>query len=87
VSPHEVFIIVLTGIVTTAWTASRVLRPLGEAMARRISAGKDASGDDHEGRLADLSTRMAELEERLDFTERVLLQERQAGELGQGGPR
>ena len=84
---NHVFIIVLTGIITCAWTASRVLRPLGEALARRIAAGKGSSGDESDGRLADLSSRVAELEERLDFTERVLLQERQAGELGQGGPR
>ena len=84
---YQVFIIVLTGIVTTAWTASRVLRPLVEALSRRIAAGKAAPSDEHEARLAELSTRVAELEERLDFTERVLLQERQAGELGQGGAR
>jgi hypothetical protein len=29
---------------------------------------------------------VAELEERLDFTERVLLQDRQAGQLRQGEP-
>jgi hypothetical protein len=87
VNDNHVFIIVLTGIVTAAWTASRILRPLGEALARRLAAGKTHPGDEQDGRFADLSSRMAELEERLDFTERVLLQERQAGELGQGGPR
>ena len=35
---------------------------------------------------ADLNARMAELEERVDFTERVLLQERQAGQLREGEP-
>ena len=84
---HEVFIIVMTGIATFGWIASRALRPLGEALARRISAGKGGPNADDEVRLADLATRLNELEERLDFTERVLLQERQAGELGQGGSR
>ena len=38
-----------------------------------------------DGEIAELRARVSELEERLDFTERVLLQERQAGELRQGG--
>jgi hypothetical protein len=37
--------------------------------------------------IADLQARVSELEERLDFTERVLLQERQAAELRQGDVR
>lgn len=84
-SEHQVFIIVMTGVLTTAWTASRVLRPLGEALSRRLAAGR-APDADHDSRLTDLAARLAELEERLDFTERVLLQERQ-GELEQGGAR
>jgi hypothetical protein len=87
VNDHIVMIIVLTGIVTIAWTAVRVLRPLSEAFARRIGAGKGGDERDREDRLAEITTRVSELEERLDFTERVLLQERQAGEVGQGGPR
>jgi hypothetical protein len=87
VNQHEVFLIVLTGIVTTAWTASRVLKPLAEALGRRLVAAKGGPSIEDDGRLAELSTRVAELEERLDFTERVLLQDRQAGELGQGGGR
>lgn len=86
---HEVFVIVLTAIVTTAWALSRVLKPLGDALSRRIAAGRvTAEADaDHDSRIADLATRVNELEERLDFTERVLLQERKAGELGHGGAR
>ncbi len=84
---HIVMIIVLTGIGTTAWTAVRVLRPLSEAFARRIGAGKGGDERERDDRLAELTTRVSELEERLDFTERVLLQERQVGEVGQGGAR
>jgi hypothetical protein len=87
VNEHEVFIIIMTGIATFGWIASRALRPIGEALARRLSAGKGEPNPHDEARLADLATRLNELEERLDFTERVLLQERQAGELGQGGSR
>jgi hypothetical protein len=87
VNDHVLMIIILTGIGTTAWTAVRVLRPLSEAFARRIGAG-DAGGErEHDERLAELTTRVGELEERLDFTERVLLQDRQPGEVGQGSPR
>jgi len=82
VSPDQVFAIVIGSI--AAWTIARVFRgPLGEAIARRIGAGQPRT--DHDGQqLADLQGRLAELEERLDFAERVLLQERQAGQLRQG---
>ena len=82
-SPDNVVVIVLASLM--AWTVSRVFRgPLGDALARRI--GGDAGHrptDDAE--LAELRTRVAELEERQDFTERVLLQDRPAGELPRRG--
>jgi hypothetical protein len=87
VNDHIVMIIVLTGIGTAAWTAVRVLRPLSEAFARRIGVVKGGDEREREDRLAELATRVSELEERLDFSERVLLQERQLGEVGQGGAR
>ena len=84
-SPDQVLLIVIASI--TAWTVTRVFRgPLGDAIARRIGGGggqTESGSRDHE--IAELQTRVAELEERLDFTERVLLQDRQAGELRQGG--
>ncbi len=81
-NPDQVLIIVLTSI--AAWTATRIFRgPLGDAIARRIGGGPHESGSrDHE--IGELQARVAELEERLDFTERVLSQERQAGQLKQG---
>ena len=82
-SPDQVLLIVLASI--GAWTVTRVFRgPLGEAIARRIGGAPPARDADPTD-LAELRTRVSELEERLDFTERVLLQERQAGELRQGG--
>jgi hypothetical protein len=87
VNDHIVMIIVLTGIGTAAWTAVRVLRPRSEAFARRIGVVKGGDEREREDRLAELATRVSELEERLDFSERVLLQERQLGEAGQGGAR
>ena len=58
--------------------------PIAEALARRIG-GNHLPSAAQDGEIAELRTRVSELEERLDFTERVLLQERQAGELRQGG--
>jgi hypothetical protein len=72
-------------IATVAWTLTKILRgPIGDALARRIG-GDHRSGAMQDGEVTELRTRLAELEERVDFTERVLLRERQAGELRQGG--
>jgi hypothetical protein len=80
-SPDQVLLIVLASI--AAWTVTRVLRgPLGDALARRIGGGGPAGADPAE--VAELRSRLSELEERIDFTERVLLQERQAAELRPG---
>lgn len=81
-SPDQVLLIVLASI--SAWTVTRVFRgPLGEAIARRIGGTPPGTGQ-HDEQLTELQSRVSELEERLDFTERVLLQERQAGQLRQG---
>lgn len=87
-SADQVFAIVMTAIVTSAWSVARILRgPLGEALARRIGGDPFGSGrdSDHEAALADLRTRLAELEDRQDFTERALLQDRQQSALQHGG--
>jgi hypothetical protein len=82
-NPQQVLIIIM--IAVAAWTFTKFLRsPIAEALARRIGGDHLASALP-DGEIAELRTRVSELEERLDFTERVLLQERQAGELRQGG--
>jgi len=82
-SPDQLMILIV--IATVAWAFTRFLRsPIAEALARRIG-GDRFSGALQDGEVTELRTRLAELEERVDFTERVLLQERQAGELRQGG--
>ena len=82
-SPDHVMILIV--VATVAWAFTKLLRsPIAEALARRIG-GDSPLGVAQDGEVAELRTRVAELEERLDFTERVLLQERQAGELRQGG--
>jgi hypothetical protein len=82
VSPDQVLIII--AILTGAWTATRIIGgPLGQPVARRIG-GPVAPSADQQHQIADLRARVAELAERQDFTERVLLQERPQAELGQG---
>jgi len=80
VSPDQVLIII--AIVTAAWTGTRVLGgPLGQALARRIGGPASPGGADHGPELAELRARVSELEERQDFTERVLLREREVNQL------
>jgi hypothetical protein len=83
-SPDQVLLIVVVSI--SAWTVTKIFRgPLGEAIARRIGGGggqPESGASDHE--IAELQTRVAELEERVDFTERVLMQERQSSQLRPG---
>lgn len=62
--------------------------PLGKALADRI-AGRQATGAVGEadrvlGELEDLRHRLTELEERVDFSERLLARGRQAGGAGPG---
>ena len=76
-----------------------VLRPLVNALAHRLAGRHAAPGQDVEERLARLeelglttdqvagsSQRLAELEERLDFTERMLTQQADSLHLGGGRP-
>lgn len=79
-SPDQVLILVT--ILTAAWAGTRILRPIAEALGRRIGSSP-GPGADHEAEITSLHRRLAELEERVDFAERLLAQ-RQPGELGKG---
>jgi hypothetical protein len=82
-NPDQVLLIVIVSI--SAWTITRVFRgPLGEAIARRIGGTGQPESGAHDHEIAELQSRVSELEERLDFTERVLSQERQPGQLRGG---
>lgn len=79
----------LTGVIGTgfvAWAVIRVFQgPVGQALARRIQA-KSGGGDPevlHEvlelrSQVEELSQRLGEAEERLDFSERLLAQRTEA---------
>ena len=70
--------------------AVAILRgPIGKALADRL-AGRvphqlpSVDGEDVRAEVDELRYRVAELEERLDFAERVLAQRREPGKLGAG---
>jgi hypothetical protein len=82
----------LTGVMTLL---GMVIVPVARAYARRLDAsakGSQPSAEfaDLEARVRDLESRegrVAELEERLDFTERMLAQQREQPRLGAGEQR
>lgn len=63
--------------------------PVGRALAERIRGHRAPTGPDPEvlGELDQLRQELTEVQERLDFAERLLAQRREAGQLpaGQGG--
>lgn len=71
------------------WTAVKILGPIGQAVSRRIAGGSD--GEYLERRvelltaeLEQVKLQLAETHERLDFTERLLAQDRNPDQLGRG---
>ncbi len=81
----QTFGIILVLVVSTIFGFAKIMKgPIGEALARRLSGGaREDPGRDAE--VAELHARVAELEARLDFTERVLLQQPERGEVSAGG--
>ena len=74
-------------IVALTATVAVVLRgPLGKAIAQRIAGRRDGEGevDRLRAELDQLRGVVGELEERLDFAERLLAQQREAGRLPGG---
>jgi len=70
------------------WGAVRILGPLTQAVARRLGGGSDLLGEDirlelhqMQQRIDALETDLASAQERLDFAERLLAQQRQPNHL------
>jgi hypothetical protein len=85
VSPDQVFAIIMGSI--TAWTVARIFRgPLGEALARRIGGTPEPRVAPEDEQVAELQARLAELEERLDFAERLLARGDVSASLPRGTP-
>jgi len=86
----------LVGLAILATTAVMVARAIAGAIAGRGASRSDlaqirerldqhtAALEDAQTRLADQSTELAELQERLDFAERLLAQARDRSALGPG---
>jgi hypothetical protein len=68
-----------------AWRRSRALRQMPPQVTGEVQAERLALVEDRLAELEQMQTRMFELEERLDFTERMLAQQRDAGRLPAGG--
>lgn len=85
--PHEEFLIVMTLIVSGVALVFSFAIPLRKALVRKIE-GRQAMLDPRVLEEVDLlRDRVGELEERLDFTERLLAQQRDAAALHPGGGR
>jgi len=83
--PHEEFLIVMTLLVSGIALVFSFAIPLRKALLRKIE-GRTAMPDQHLLEEVDvLRERVGELEERLDFTERLLAQQRDATALHPGG--
>lgn len=86
--PGDLAPVIVTIVFFLSAAATFILRgPLGKALARRLEGRPPQTQNtlESEGRTAALEHRVAELEERLDFAERLLANERQAGGmLGEG---
>jgi hypothetical protein len=89
VGPGETF-----GLIAVAFAAVKIFGPIAAALGRRLSGVRPerAPGPvvieeldalrERLHRLEEMQTRMVELEERLDFTERLLAQPAQSARLG-----
>ena len=69
-------------IIILASSLGRALAPILRAQFGRGSGVPDADGSRARLELEDVQKRMGELEERLDFTERLLAKQRDAERLG-----
>jgi hypothetical protein len=84
VNSDQTFGVVLALIVGAVLAFTKILRgPIGEAIARRI--GGTGRPDERDNEISELRARVAELEERVDFAERVLLKQPERGQVPAGG--
>jgi hypothetical protein len=83
---------VVTHIITGVVILGVAFSPIGRAIAHRIMHGKaprpvelaDPRVDDLSGEMAALREQLDQTQDRLDFTERLLAQARDKGQLGAG---
>lgn len=74
-SQDQTFALILIVTTSVIYGVLKIIKgPIGAALARRISGSTEGDGRQEE-EIHQLRARVAELEERMDFTERVLLQQ------------
>jgi hypothetical protein len=85
VSQDQTFALILIVTTSVIYGMLKIIKgPIGAALARRISGTVEGDGRQDE-EINQLRVRVAELEERMDFTERVLLQQQERGQIPAGG--
>jgi len=71
-----------------AFVIVKVLGPIGAAIGERLRGRRDGASDHRlTAEVDELRTRLAEVEERLDFTERLLARGAQADQIPGGAQR
>lgn len=83
--------VVAVSLALLAWRRSRALRQMPPQSTGEVQAERLAQVEDRLAELEQVQARLLELEERLDFTERLLVQHREQGEAarlmpGERGP-
>jgi hypothetical protein len=71
----------LLGLVVVATALVKILGPVGQAIAHRLRGSETATDSAVLAEIDGLKDRLAEVEERLDFSERLLANNRQAEQL------
>jgi hypothetical protein len=71
------------GIISAIAIAVVLRGPVGKALGKRLAGETDGQNEALLQELDEVRQRMGELEERLDFTERVLAQSQEAARLAQ----
>jgi hypothetical protein len=77
----------LVGAAVVLLAYSPLPRALGQALAHRLMHGKTARVEELSGEVAALREQLDATLDRLDFTERLLAQARENGQLGPGNGR
>ena len=80
-SPDQFSLIDLTAVIAIAGALVLIFRPLGKAIGARMRGSVASSDPEVLAEMDGLKARLAEVEERLDFAERLLATGRQADPL------
>lgn len=76
---HDFTLIDLAGLATAGWVIVMVLGPFARALARRLERSAPAPAPDPE--VTQLQAELDQLQERVDFLERVLASQQPPAEL------